>query len=121
MVKLSFATGTILIVVGLLGFFFSGMASWTALIPAIVGALFLVGAFIGKKPEKRKLGMHISAGVALLGFLGASHPLVKVLQGGEFGAAQVSAALMGVLCLVFLIFAIKSFIDARKNTQKTTP
>ena len=34
-------------------------------------------------------------------------------------AAVTVQAIMAVLCLVFLIFAVKSFIDARKNRTKS--
>ncbi|BDQ03646.1 MAG: hypothetical protein KatS3mg037_2221 [Ignavibacterium sp.] len=33
-------------------------------------------------------------------------------------AAVTVQAIMAILCLLFLIFAIKSFIDARRNKQQ---
>ena len=46
-------------------------ASVTALIPAFVGALFLVLALIARNPEARKHVMHAAVAVALLAVLAA--------------------------------------------------
>jgi uncharacterized membrane protein len=64
--------------------------------------------------------MHGSAVLTLLGFAGTVGGLVKffkMLGGAEMErpAAVIVQAIMAVLCLVFLILAVKSFIDARRS------
>jgi hypothetical protein len=56
----------------------------------------------------------------LLGFAGTVSGLFKFFKmlGGvqpERPAAVIVQTIMAVLCLVFLIFAVKSFIDVRRN------
>ncbi len=68
--------------------------------------------------------MHGAAVLTLLGFAGTVGGLIKffkMLGGAEMErpAAITVQAIMAILCLIFLIFAIKSFIDARKNRMKS--
>jgi membrane-bound ClpP family serine protease len=64
--------------------------------------------------------MHGAAVLTLLGFAGTVSGLIKLFKmlGGtemERPAAVTVQAIMAVLCLVFLILAIKSFIDVRRK------
>ncbi len=68
--------------------------------------------------------MHGAAVLTLLGFAGTVGGLIKffkMLGGAEMErpAAVTVQAIMAVMCLVFLILAVKSFIDARKNRIKS--
>lgn len=111
--------GVVLIALGLAGYFMTGRQSPTALIPAFAGILFLILGVVAQKPGARKHAMHAAAGLALLGFLGTVMGLVKFVRmlGGaevERPAAVRSQAVMAVLCLVFLIMCIRSFVAARR-------
>jgi hypothetical protein len=104
---------------GVLGYVTSAAASWTALIPAIVGVPMFLFGYFGQKENLRRHMMHAAAGLALLGFLGTVSGIpktVSLLAGGplERPQAAVVQAAMAVICLGFLVFAVQSFIAARR-------
>ena len=105
---------------GLGGYFGTGMVSLTALIPAAFGLLLAVFGAMARDDKKRKMAMHIAVTVGLLGFLGTVPGLLKIgalLSGGEVArpAAVVSQSIMAVLMAVYVAMCVKSFIDARKK------
>jgi hypothetical protein len=119
MTKTTIILGIVLIVMGVASWLLTGMTSVTALIPAFFGVIFLLLGLIAKRESRRKLSMHISIGIALLGFLGSFTGIIKVvtlLTGGEVVRPVASSmqALMALILLVYLIMGIKSFVDARK-------
>src|SRR5690349_20914986 len=86
------AFGIILILQGIITYFISESKSPTAFIPAIFGVL-----------------------LALFGVLGGlGRGIMKLAQAGTVNLAIGSMLLMGVICLVFLIMCIRSFIAARR-------
>lgn len=121
MFKLSIGAGVALIAVGLVGFFATGAEHVTALIPAVLGVLLVLCGILAARPNLRMHAMHAAATLALLGMLGTGRGLVQ-LVGWMFGgdeparpAAAVAQGITAIICLVFLIFAIRSFIAARRN------
>ena len=109
------AFGIILILQGIITYFISESKSPTAFIPAIFGVLLAIFGFVGKNPNLRKHAMHGAAAVALLGVLGGlGRGIMKLAQAGTVNLAIGSMLLMGVICLVFLIMCIRSFIAARR-------
>ena len=116
---LTIVFGLILIALGVVGYFATGRQSPTALIPAFAGALFLVLGLVARSPGARKHAMHAAAALAVLGFLGTVPGLIKffrMLGGAEVArpAAVRSQAIMAVLCVVFVILCVRSFIAARR-------
>lgn len=115
--------GILLILLGAGGYVYGMMnsgASLTALIPAIFGVLLIgFGAAARAKENLRKHLMHGAVLVGLLGFLATVSSFFKIpalLDGtAERPAAVVSQVLMSVICLVFVILCVKSFVDARRN------
>ena len=107
---------SILIVLGLLGYFAGGMVSVTALIPAFFGVPLFLSSLLAKKPAKRKLGMHLAALFALLGFLAPLGRIIPQLAKGEFelGMASISMLLMVIICGVFVFLCVQSFRAARR-------
>lgn len=123
MAKLSITYGVIFILMGLISYFGISSESITALIPTFIGIPMLVLGWLGVNEKYLKHTMHAAAVLMLLGFLGTFSGLIKffkMLGGAETvrPAAVTVQAIMALLCLVFLILAIKSFIDARKNKNK---
>ena len=112
--------GVALMVLGVAGYLATGMASVTALIPSFFGlAMFILG-WVGRAPERRKLMMHIAATVALIGFFGSARgiaPFVHLVSGGvvERPAAAIAQTLMALICVAFVGFGVKSFVDARRR------
>lgn len=120
MPRFSLTLGIILTLLGVVGYAMSGGASWTALIPALFGILFIGAGVLGRNEKLRKHAMHGAAALALVGILGSFGGLLKffTMIGGaevERPAAVIAQSVMAVLCIVFLVLSIKSFIDARKK------
>jgi hypothetical protein len=112
--------GVILLVLGIGGYFGSGMVSLTALIPAAFGLLLLICGVIARDPGKRKHAMHFAAMIGLLGFLGSARGLAKigaVLAGQpvERQNAVIAQAVMAILMLIFVALCVRSFIEARRS------
>lgn len=116
-------TGILLAILGVAGYFASGMASPTALIPTGFGAALALLGMRAHHPERRKTAMHLAALVGVLGMAGSAQGVPAVftmMTGGEVArpAAQVARALMFTVCLVFVVACIRSFIDARRARAK---
>ncbi len=112
--------GVILILLGLGGYIGSGMASVTALIPALFGVLLAALGAIARNPERRKLAMHVAVTVGLIGFLGSLPGLLKagaLITGGplERPMAVAAQSVMAILMAIFVGMCVKSFIDARRS------
>ena len=111
--------GIVLILIGVAGYAYGlsiGHASPTALIPAAFGLLIAVLSWVGK--AKENLRMHMMHVAVLLGLIGLIIPAYRVLSnisGIGLSAAVVSQVAMAVVCLVFVILCIQSFINARRN------
>lgn len=126
--------GLLLVVVGLVGYgmpqaivtdsegeLVEKVRSWTALIPAIVGLpILLCGIWIAVKPSATKTAMHVAATFGMLGALASTGRAVSALIGlvraeGEFNQRTFAfLSIMAVLCWMFVIFCVGSFIQARK-------
>jgi len=118
MTTIAIASGSALILIGLVGYLYglsTGHASLTALIPAAFGLAIAILAAIGR--AKENIRMHMMHAAVLLGLLGFILPAGRLLVNyGTFslGAASISQIAMAVVCLIFVILCVKSFIDARK-------
>lgn len=117
----SIACGTLLILIGILGYIngvMTGHASFTALIPAVFGiVLLLLGVFARKSEGMRKHLMHAAVVVALLGFIATAGRLVSKIGELTYSAAVVSQVSMALVCLLFVILGVKSFADARRRNN----
>ncbi len=112
--------GSLLIIIGIIGYIVSmvdGKTSLTALIPAIFGILMILFGALARGNEKlRKHLMHGSVLVALLGFIAVAARLVPKLGELSLTTAVLAQIAMGIVCLVFVILAIRSFVAARSGT-----
>lgn len=120
MAKLTIVFGVLLILLAVIGFVSTGSAHPTALIPAGVGLVFVIFGVLANTPDakKRMLWMHISVTVALLAFLGtitADIQAVRMSNGTVYPhpAAVLEKAAMSLLCLIYVLFCVRSFINAR--------
>lgn len=119
MPRIALGVGVILIVLGLVAYFGTGMASMTALIPSGFGVLFCICGALALKPNMRKHAMHVASVIALVGFIGAPmRTVMKAAQGEAVGWASTAVLVQiatSVVCLIFLILAVRSFIHARRS------
>ena len=112
-------SGVLLILVGFAGFGFSildGSNAPTALIPAAFGLLLVIFGLIAK--SKENLRMHLMHAAVLVGLAGFIIPLTRLiphLSDIKVSLAVLSQVAMSLICLVFVILCVKSFIDARRN------
>jgi hypothetical protein len=123
MAKLTVAFGVALIALGLGAYFLLGQHSHGihSLIPAAFGLLLVTFGAQAETPvaKKRMLFMHIAVTIGLLGFLGTIPGIIGVIQMASGHtvarpeAAQVQA-IMGTICLVYVLLCVRSFIAARR-------
>lgn len=91
--------------------------SLTALIPAAFGLIIaLSGAVVAIAPSTRKHAMHAAATAALLGVvLVGGRAAIKFPDGGLKLASFGVTLLLNV---IFLILAIRSFVEARRARER---
>jgi hypothetical protein len=106
--------GIVLILLGLAGYFGTGMASMTALIPAVFGVLLSVFGAMARDEKKRKTAMHIAVMLGLVGLIGDVVTLLSRFN-VERPPAIASQLLMAALMTVYVALCVKSFIDARRK------
>jgi hypothetical protein len=120
MPRLSIIIGSFLTLLAVISYSLSGGASWTALIPSVVGIPLIILGILGKRESMRRHVMHAAVALAMIGFLGSVRALanfVRVLNGVtvERPGAVVAQIVMSLACFVFVAFGIKSFVDARRT------
>jgi hypothetical protein len=125
MTVLAFAVGGILTATGLIAYFASDASSMTALIPAALGVLILIAAFVARAPKARRHALHAALAIALLGIAGTAMNVMKL---GELFAgtaerpnAVIASTVTFVVLLVFLAAGIASFVRARRYRAAQTP
>lgn len=115
----SIACGSLLILIGIIGYangLMTGRASLTALIPAVFGAaLLLLGVFARMKENLAKHLMHAAVVVALLGFIATAGRLIPRLGELTFSGPEIAQISMAVVCLLFIVLAVKSFTGSRRK------
>lgn len=121
MPKTAIWSGRILVLVGIIGYAYGlyiGVASWTALIPAIVGVILMVLGYMASSSEAKRMHlMHAAVVVGLLGFVAAAGRLFMKIREFTVSAASLSQIAMAAICLVFVLLAVRSFITARRERE----
>jgi predicted Na+-dependent transporter len=119
MPKITVFYSVVMIIIGALAFFVWGdQQSWTALIPAFIGGIFLVFGLLSHIEKLRKHMMHLASVVSLLIIFGTGRSALKFLQilrGEEVEralAVKVQFASLS-LTLIFFLLCVWSFVQAR--------
>ncbi len=115
MAKITIGLGLVLIALGLGSYFGTGRASVTALIPAFFGLPLLLLGLVALKERMRTIAMIIAVVIGLLGFAGTVSGLMKLpvlLADGELERPTAVAvqSTMAIVCLVFVLLCVWSFI-----------
>jgi hypothetical protein len=121
---LAMNAGALLLVLGAIGYFKPDLIGTgepykpTALIPAAFGLIIeICGALSLSQPGLRKMLMHLAALAGVLGTIGGFAP--AVMRKFDFSQAAVVIGLgMSVVCLIFTLLCVRSFIAARKARQR---
>jgi hypothetical protein len=124
MSRITLYFGAVLTGIGIYFFIVTGSTHPTSLIPVWFGiALALFGILANSKDaSKRKLYMHIAVTIGLLGFLFpgfmAAKDLIKA-HSDQLPLAHPAAVheqlLMAILCSIFVLLCVRSFITARRS------
>ena len=118
MPKISVVFGILLSVLGLYGYFGMGRVSITALIPVFIGIPIIILGVLAFDENKIKHSMHAASVLILLGLIGSVYRLAHKIILGNIDESSIILILMSVLCIIFLILAVNSFIEARKAREK---
>jgi hypothetical protein len=121
--KVTLIFAILLIALGLIGYFGTGAAHSTALIPAWFGVALGIGGLLAISPResRSKLFMHINVTIGLVGLLGGAAEAVRgYLHSKSAGVAVDEIALaskltMTGLLLLYVILCVRSFIRARRS------
>jgi hypothetical protein len=118
--KLTIVFGILLILISAGAFFILDHHPHT-LIPGAFGLVLAVLGVLADSPDPRRrmLFMHFAVTIGLLGFLGTLPGLIgaiHVTTGGSVGRPDAAylQTIMGVLCLIYVLLCIRSFIAARR-------
>ncbi len=119
MPTLALLVGVVLVAIGLGTYLGTGAHAPTALIPAALGVLIAAAGALARNPRLRMHAMHVAVLVALIGVLGCIPGVLKLpaLLGGtaERPIAVVAQIVTLVVCLAFVVSAVRSFIEARRS------
>jgi hypothetical protein len=120
MPQITLILGALLVLIGVSFYVGTGTSSITALIPAFLGVPILVAGGLAFRQGWRKHAMHVAVLLALLGFLGSARGLLQLpalLSGAELErpAAALAQSITALLCVVFVVLAVNSFIRARRS------
>jgi len=105
---------SILIIVGLFGYFGSETPSVTALIPVFAGVILLL--LIKGMKDENKVIAHVVVTLTLFVFIALFKPLMGAIARNNIGAI-IRVLIMILTNLTALIIYIKSFIDVRRNKK----
>ena len=120
MAKLAMFVGLVLVAISVAFWFLMGRADMAALHPAGLGVLMLVaGALANSEDTKRRmLWMHIAVTLGLIGLLITGIRALLELAHHTFGVHPLAfqeRAIVAVICLIFVVLCVRSFIAARRS------
>ncbi len=124
MSRITLYFGAVLTGIGIYFFIATGSTHPTALIPVWFGlALAIFGMLANSnEPSRRKLYMHVAVTIGLFGFLFPGFMAAKDLiksHSDQLPLAHPSATheqlLMAILCFIFVLLCVRSFITARRS------
>ena len=124
MSRITLYFGAVLTGLGVFYFLTTGSVHPTSLIPVWFGLALAILAVLARSEDtsRRKLYMHIAVTIGLIGFLFPGFMGIRDLiksHGSQIPLAHPAATheqlLMAVLCLVFVLLCVRSFIVARRS------
>ncbi len=122
MTSVAIICGILLILIGIIGYSYGLInqnASLTALIPAVFGIVLSLLGFISEKKETlRKHLMHVAVIVALIGFIVPTSRIISKASEFTLDFTALMLISMALVCLVFVILGVRSFIEARRQRKE---
>ena len=122
MAKFTIVTALVLIILGVAFFVATGSHAPTSLIPAYFGIVLGILGLLANTPDskRRMIFMHIAVTVGLLGVIFPGWRAASAFIASSHGTAMVGPLAvkeefaMAVICLIFVLMCIRSFISARR-------
>jgi hypothetical protein len=118
--KLTIVFGILLILISAGAFFIFAHHPHT-LIPGAFGIVLAILGVLADSPDPRRrmLFMHFAVTIGLLGFLGTIPGLIGAIHLATGGSVERPDAaylqtIMGILCLIYVLLCVRSFIAARR-------
>lgn len=105
--------GSVLILIGVVGYFASGAASVTALIPTFVGVPMLLAGWMMGRPNLRAAGLCSAMALAVILALGSLRGVAGLL-GGEASVPAVIQLLLFLASVGFLVFGVRDALEGRR-------
>ena len=98
----------------------SRTGSVTIWIPAFLGVPLVVCGLVALKPEARAAAVHIALVLGLLGAVASLWKLVDSVASGTVTSAlaTVSQLAMFVICTMYLVLGVRSFLAARRARKR---
>ncbi len=118
MASITITAGVLLILLGIGGYIGTGFEHWTALIPAIIGAVLAALGLAARKENARQHAMHVIMLIALLGVIGSlRRPLDEMRSeaGLTFDTATTIQFVTAGVCIALIVLGVRSFITARRG------
>jgi membrane-bound ClpP family serine protease len=123
MAKLTLVTALVLIILGVAFFVATGSHAPTALIPASFGIVLGILGFLANTGDnkRRMIFMHIAVTVGLLGVIFPGWRAASAFIASTTNGSAITRPLaveeefaMAVICLIFVLMCVRSFIAARR-------
>ncbi len=118
MVWTSVLFGVLLVGLAVLGYFVAEPAFWPVAVPGALGLALIVAGLVGLKLSFRKNAMHAAVLVALLGLVGTARSLKELIERVLDKPGLIIESVAAILCGIFVWLAIKSFLDARRQSPR---
>ena len=119
MAKLTIVTGVSIILLSVIFIFLINTVSIKTVTPALIGFSLLFMGLLALRESWRPHAIHVAGLVAMFGIicsLGALWQFFLLLFGEapQYTLIPIAGTVVFLLCTIFLIFAIRSFIQARQ-------
>ncbi|MCH9651024.1 MAG: hypothetical protein K0U98_22565 [Deltaproteobacteria bacterium] len=119
MPQITFFYGLALVLLGGGGYFGTGAASLTALIPVLFGLPTMIAGVMARHEHLLMHAMHGASILGIIAFLCTALSLPKALilfsgEGVERSSAVLIEAAMALLSGIFVALCVRSFIEAKK-------
>jgi uncharacterized membrane protein len=117
MARIAIVFGGLLIALGLGDYLGTGRESVFDLIPTLFGLVILGLGLAALREAWRKNAVHTAVVVGLVGFVAMLHSLIRLVSKLLSEPSLLAQSMMSILCAVFVLLCVKSFIDARRSRK----
>jgi hypothetical protein len=115
MVRTTIVFGLLWIALGAGHYYAVEEQHWMSLLFAAMGLAMLVLGLVAIRASWRKNAMHAAVALGVAGLLVTVQALVQLVQLVFSKPGLFVQSVMSLLCGAFVVLAVKSFIDARRN------